>query len=199
MYHYALGGAILTELLLRERVRITPGKKDFVEPIDARETGDALLDEAFERIATSKRRARTRTWISRIANTKKLKHRIAGNLCRRGILAASEDKVLFLFTRRVYPEIRPEPEREILDRLTRAVFSDEPEVDARTVVLVALAHHSGLLRANFDRKRLKKRKARIERVINGDLVGRATKEAIEAVQAAVMAALVTTTIVTTTS
>jgi Golgi phosphoprotein 3 len=40
----------------------------------------------------------------------------------------------------------------------------------------------------FGKKRLKGRKKRIEQVVNGEVAGKATKEAIKAMQAAVMVA-----------
>ena len=76
-----------------------------------------------------------------------------------------------------------------MSRLDQAIHNDG-EVDARTTVLVALGHHAGLLKANMDRKRLKARRDRIESVITGDAVGRATRHAIEAVQAAIMVAVI---------
>jgi len=39
------------------------------------------------------------------AELKNLKHRIATQLCKRGILQAAEDKVFLFFTRKIYPEI----------------------------------------------------------------------------------------------
>ena len=89
--------------------------------------------------------------------------------------------------------------RPTSDRVREAIFSDDGTVDPRTTVLVALAHHAGLLRANLDRKRLKTRKKRIDSIIKGDAVGRATKQAIEAVQAAVMVAAVMPAVIASTT
>ena len=48
----------------------------------------------------------------------------------------------------------------------------------------------------FDKKELKARKDRIERVVEGNAMAEATKEAIEAVQAAIMVAVILPTITT---
>jgi hypothetical protein len=93
---------------------------------------------------------------------------------------------LLLFTRKIYPEINPEPERKLIERLRQAIFTDSRDIEPRTVVLVSLANSTGLLKIVFDKKKLKGRKARIEEIINGEITGKAAKEAIQAMQAAVM-------------
>jgi len=67
-----------------------------------------------------------------------------------------------------------------------------------SVVLVSLANSASLLRVVFDKKMLKARKARIEQIVNGDITGKAAQEAIQAMQAAVMVAVIMPAIMTTT-
>jgi len=200
MPNYAVGGAVLAELLLHQRLRIEEPKRNkrLVTLADNRPTGDALLDECLERIAGAKRRKRPETWVSHFANIKQLKHRVAAQLCRRGILEADEDKVLLIFTRKVYPEINPEPERRVIERLRRAIFTDTDDIDPRTVVLVSLANSTGILPAVFAKKDLKARKQRIAQIVNGEITGKAARDAIAAMQAAVMVACIMPAIMTTT-
>ena len=117
----------------------------------------------------------------------------------RGILRADEGNFLLIFTRRIYPEANPEPERKLMERLREAVFTDTQDVDPRTVVIVSLANSAGLLKVVFDKKKLKSRRARIEQIINGEMTGKAAREAIEAMQAAVMVAAIMPAITTTVS
>lgn len=99
MYPYALGGALLAELLLSKAIGIDPAdKKKLVNALSSKQPQDALLAECLQKIKTAKRRASMQTWVSRLANIKELKHRIATQLVRRGILRADEDKVLLIFT-----------------------------------------------------------------------------------------------------
>ena len=197
MYNYAVGGAILAELLLEQRLRIEEPrrKKKLVTLANETPLGDTLLDECLERIALAKRRRRPEGWVSSFANIKQLKHRVAARLCRRGILKADEDKVLLLFTRRIYPEINPEPERRLIARLRQAIFTDAETVDPRTVVLVSLAGATSILPVVFDKRELKSRKQRIKQISDGEVTGKAAKEAIAAMQAAVMVACMTPVIV----
>lgn len=198
---YALGGAMLAELLLRERVRVVEPKKNkkFVEIVSSKKTNDALLDECLQRIADAKRRGSPRTWVMRFGGLKKLKERVAQDLCRRGILREDEDKILILFTRKIYPEVDRRPERAILERMRRAIFTDTKDVDPRTVVLVSLAKATGILPKVFDKKELKPRKERLKQLVAGEIIGKAANEAVEAAQAAIIATTVAVSVATTTA
>jgi Golgi phosphoprotein 3 len=191
MFQPAAGGAILAELLLEGRLRtVTEGRSTYAVVNDPTPTGDPVLDECLKKVSTAKRRGKLLHWVQKFSGVKQLKHRVAAGLVDKGVLREKEDTVLVFFTRRIYPELDPAFEKRIIERLSDAIFSDASTVDARTTVLVALAHHAGLLKANVDRKRLKARRKRIEAISKGDAVGKATKEAIDAIHAAVMVAAI---------
>ena len=191
MYAYAVGGALLAELVVRGRVELTgPEKKRMVELVDRKPIGARLLDESLTRIANAKRRASVGTWVSRLAGSKKLRDRLADGLCQRGILRAEEKEVLLVFKRRTYPALDPEPESDIVERLRSTIFTDA-DVDARTVVLLSLAEAAGLLHMVFDKKALKARRERIRALVEQETLGKAVTSAIEAVQAAMMVATIT--------
>ena len=63
------------------------------------------------------------------------------------------------------------------------IFSDEEQLDVRTAILISLTWKSEILAIPFSSKALRKRKERIEQIVNGELVGRATAEVIQAIQA----------------
>jgi len=198
-YQYAIGAAVLSELLLSQRITIDQSnKKKLVDLVGSTPLGEPLLDHCLEKIASAKRRAALQTWVSRFAGVKNLKHLIARRLCQRGILRADEDKVLLIFTRKIYPEVNPQPERELIERLRGAIFTDAMDIDPRTVVLVSLANAAGLLKVVFDKKILKTRKKRIEKLVNGEIAGKAAQEAIQAMQAAVVVACIMPALTTAT-
>ena len=191
MYQYALAGAVLAELLLQERIAIeTVKKKKFVNLVSSSPLGDPVIDECITKIQNAKRRATMQTWISRFVGLKQLKHRVAAQLCKRGILRTEEGKILLVFTRKVYPEVNPKPERDLIERLRKAIFTDTHELDPRTVVLVSLADATKLLKVVFDKKELKSRKARLKQIAEGEMTGEAAKAAIEAMQAAIAAVII---------
>lgn len=192
-YQFAIGGALLAELLFRDRVRLDQtSKKRLVEIVDVKSIGEELLDECLAAVENAKRRATSQTWVEKFARVKRLKYRLAGQLRERGIVTRNEDKILGIFTRTTYPEADPGPERRLIDRLSKAILLDSDSVDPRTVVLLSLAFYAGLLNGVVGKKELKARKARIKQIIEGDVTGTAVKEAIEAMHAAVaVAAMVT--------
>lgn len=199
MYTFALGGAIVAELLLTERITVDEtNRKKFVNVIDPTPLGDPIIDECLEKMNNAKRRAQLQTWVQRFASLRNLHHRVAMQLCNRSILRADQDKVLLLFTRRIYPELNPVPERKLIDRLHKAIFTDTRNIDSRTVVLVSLANGAQLLNTTFDKKKLKQRKQRIKQITNGDITGKATKDAIAAMQAAAMVAVIMPMMITPT-
>ena len=199
-YSYGMAGAMLAELLLRERIEVEEDrKKKFLKLRDPAPVGEPALDAALLKMAAAKRRATLQTWVMRLG-TQNLKHVVAGELCRRNVLRADEDKVLLIFTRKIYPELDPRPEREIVQRLREAIYRDSSNVDPRTAILVSIANAANVLKNVFPKDELKSRKERIERVGAGQVGGAATREAIQAAQtAATMAAIMPALIVTTTA
>ncbi|MEA1951173.1 MAG: GPP34 family phosphoprotein [Planctomycetota bacterium] len=185
MCEQVLGGAMLAELLLQGKVVLEQsGRKKLVVSADGEFLGDPLLDECLTMIDDEKKMSVPQAWVSRFAGIKELKYRTARTLCRRGVLREDEEQILLIFSRRVYPEVNPLPEREIIERLRQAIFSDTNELDPRTIVLIALADGAGLLSAAFDRRELKSRKSRTKMIVDGDIVGQATQEVIQFMQAA---------------
>ncbi len=200
-FDQAIAGALVAELLLAGRIKVDDKTKNrLVSAVSRDPLGDELLDECLEQIYTAKRRAPLSNWVWKFSGMRKLKDRAALGLCRKGVLKADEDKVLLFFTRKIYPEADPTPEREIRKRLHEAIFGKEDIKDARTAVLISLANASDLLRTCFDKKELKARKKRIVSIVSGELTGAATQEAVQATQAALLlTTVIVPTVITVTS
>lgn len=181
-YALAVGGALLAELLVRRRVGlISAGKKRFVQLLDATPVGEPLLDEAVRRVAEARRRGTVSAWVSRFGGMRGLRDRLAARLCQRGILRAEEKDVLLFFKRRSYPAVNPEPERDVVQRLHDAIFTDGA-VEARTVVLLSLADSARLLPIVFAKDALKARRDRIATLVKQEELGDAVRSAIEAAE-----------------
>ncbi len=195
MYPYSVAGAILAELMLHDRIRVEDPKKKMVHVLSDTPLGDALLDECLERIATDERPDSLADWVERFTAVKHLKDRIAEGLCERGILRKEKGTFLFVFPKVTYPEADHGPEGKILQRLQEAIFSEAEDFDTRTAVLLSLASSTGMLPTIFDPKELKPRQAHIDRVTQGEQVGQAAKEAIEAMQAALAMMTINTTLI----
>ncbi len=189
MYAYAVGGAILAELLLEERVRLVARRRGgplLESSTGASPVGNPVLDAALRLVRDAKRRASAVTWIGRFSRRERLRETARG-LVHKGILRVEEKRLLLLFRRTVYPELDPAPERRLLERVREAVFGDGP-VDTRTATLVGIAHSAGLLAPLLGRKALKGRNARLKTLLEDNVAADATRATIQAVQAAVVAA-----------
>jgi len=190
-FRFPIAAALIAELSLEGRIRIDEsGKRPLVELVDPSHHDDPVMNECIVRLREAKRRAQLTVWVQRFSGMPSLVHGVAKRLCRLGILRAEERQVLLLFKRKIYPEVDPEPERELVERLRAAIFTDAAGVDPRTVLLVSLASSAQILPRLFDRKDLKRRKPRIEALVNGELLGKAAKEAIAAAQMVVMSAAI---------
>ncbi len=189
-FDQAAGGALMAELLLAGRLGVD-GEKGKARVVVKNSTplGDPLLDECLGMIAGDEKRRKPAEWILKLASIKRLKHRVAGRLVEDGVLREEKDHVLLVFDRTIYPEADSRPEQEIVRRIRRAVVGSVTRVDPRTVVLIALAKRTGLLQHAVEKKTLELHKQRIEKLIDGNVAAEATKEAVEAMQVALMVAV----------
>ena len=101
-----------------------------------------------------------------------------------------KDKVLLLFNRKIYPELDPKPEKKLMDKIDAAIFGNSKEIDPETVILISICNSTGILKQLFDKSKLREKKKRIKEITSGNLIGKATKDAIEAMMAAVMIATI---------
>jgi golgi phosphoprotein 3 len=187
---YNISGAILAELLLEHRISIDRTQKQLVTINNSELIGDPIIDECLEKMVVEKGHVSLQTWISRFVDIQDLNNKVVRQLCSRGILRADEDKVMFFFKRNVYPEINPVPEQEIIDRVRTAIFTDEEQIDPRTVVLISLANSTDMLSEIFG-KEVANRQQRIDRIVNGEMTGKATEEIIAACEIAMLVTVIT--------
>jgi hypothetical protein len=200
MLAYGLGGAMLTELLLEQRLEIveegTRFKRRFVQVADPRPLGEPLLDAVLAKLRDAKRRASPSAIVSRFGQQRQLRHDIARELCRAGVLRETEQQILVLFRRRLYPTIDSRPERALIKRVRDTLDVGKKPSD-RTAALIGLASASGSLAALYDRKSLRALKPRLKALAESSEGSRAVREAIAAAQAAVTAAMLAATVAAT--
>ncbi|WP_052720792.1 GOLPH3/VPS74 family protein [Actinoplanes rectilineatus] len=135
MLDYGIGGALVAELLLTERITV-PEKKTVVS--DASPTGSAVLDEALLLIAAKDGKRQPHEWIYTLG--RKLRPRVLDSLVEAGILQRQQEKVLLVVPVTRYPTpdgAEPAAETDVRQRLIAAVTGDGP-VDPRTASLCLL-------------------------------------------------------------
>lgn len=179
-YPYAIGAALLAELLLAEQISIenNDGRWQVTATGEGAALESPLLKECLQKIRKGKT-ADVDRWVVRFASLPKLKHRVAKGLVERGILKAEDERVFLAFKRRIYPEIDHGPEKALIDKLERAIFEDESRPTRRTSALIAIADSVELLSIPFSAQRLKKRKKRIHELATGAIYADASRGAFE--------------------
>ena len=197
---YATAGAMISELLLQNRITADKDKKKTVSVISQDPTGDEFLDELLKQMSESGKPRGLQDWVTRAAGIKHLAHRIAEQLSQMGILKQDEKKVLWVFSRQVYPELDGTVEDNIRDQMARVMFDPKVIPDEPTAILIALASHADLLKANFVPEELRQHRQRVKQLAAGEiLASAATQQAIAAVQAAVLVAVMLPAIITVTT
>lgn len=189
---YVLAGALLTELALARRVELRHDRdRVLVVPsavIAAAPPCEARLDSFARGLGAKSWSARD--WIEHVAKTYDLVTYAARSLLARGVVMQKEDRILGFRWRIRYPEAREGPEQRVMKELWRVIATDTPSVPARTAALVGLADAGGLLKIKVHGEYLKPRRARIAALSRSTSTAVAAKAAIEAVEAAMVAASV---------
>jgi hypothetical protein len=140
--------------------------------VDRHPAGDAELDAVLARLVKVGKTLPPSRWLIMINPVRKRRHYLQ-RLSERGTFGAQKSRRLGLFPVERYGHDDPEPVRRLKDRLGQAIRGGKP--DARTVTLLALAHHSGVLRhlslGGNDR--------RIEELVRDDWAGQAVKAYVD--------------------
>ncbi|BCY04965.1 GPP34 family phosphoprotein [Actinoplanes sp. L3-i22] len=184
---HGLGGAVLLELALAERIDVVDRR---VVTRGTGSLGDPLLDDAWARIATDRRSRKPVDWVKWFA--KGTQRRVVEGLAAAGVLRIERSRVLGVFPRTRYPAAfgtEPVARTEAREKLRAAVLGAGP-VPPRTAALCALAAATELDRkilADLDRRVVR---ARLKEIGQGDWAAAAVRKAIQDIQAAIMAGAV---------
>jgi golgi phosphoprotein 3 len=180
----ALAGAVLLDLIGAGALREEDG--DLVADAGHAPVHPVLAD-ALAAIAADDRPRSAKHWVSKLPRrVKPLKGRVAERLVDRGILSGEDRRTLGLFRTTRYVEADPSAERDLRERLSRALLGDG-EADERTALLVALLQPTELVARVVPRDRRKEAKARAKEIAERGAVGDAVNDAIRGVQAAIIA------------
>lgn len=178
---YALGGAILMELALANRI---DSDLSTVEVISPKTTGDALLDTVLHELSEVPELHPISYWLKVLASQAgEIEKRVLESLIRKGILRQENRRVLWVFEVRRYPLVDNREVKEVRTRLQELISgTDIP--DARDVVLVSLGSACRLLNDLFSPAEFEELKPRIKSLSRLDLIGKETYEAIREIECA---------------
>ncbi|PUA80956.1 GOLPH3/VPS74 family protein [Nocardioides currus] len=193
-----LGGALLVELALAERIEVaektsiwSSAKVAVVEHEPLEDTlFDPLLDQALATIAEKPRTAQD--LVNRLG--KGAKDLLLERLAERGLVRPVEDKVWGLFPRTTWPAADRTYEDSVRALLQGALvqgLTPTPRTSGLVALLTAVGHaHKVVDRGDVPAKVVK---ARAKEISEGAWAAKAVKDAVAAAQAAVTAAVVAST------
>lgn len=184
---YGLAGAVLTELLLRDRLDAEDGK---LRLTNGSPMGDSVLDHALASMGDSKPRD-AKHWVGKLARDH-VKDRVLDQLIQKGVLGIEEHRILWIIPVDRYPAEDSAPERDVRENV-RAVVTEGASPQPRTATLIALLKACDLTGAVFSHDERKQYKERIEEISRGEAMGETVSRVIRDMQAAVTAAVVAAT------
>lgn len=185
--------ALITDLMVAERVTLTEEKRPRVQVISTQPTGNPVLDAALPVLAE-----RDGKRLDSLVVWKKLDPRdeVVDSLVQQGILELGERTMLGLGAPKT-PERNPEPEQMLRQRLAAVLAGQAgPDIGDTTVLAILqamnvahkiLQEESGGLRAGQLKKRIKE-------VVETSPAGTAVEKAVQAMTIAIMTATTTTMI-----
>lgn len=191
----ALAGAVLLELAERGRVSIAqpggPVKAGRVVVHDPSPIGSPVLDEALRRIA-ERRPSTPQDLLPRMA--KGLRAGLLADLARRGILRHEENRVLRVFASRSWPAADSAHEDAVRRGLHDVLVvgrTPSPREAALISLLHAVDRVPNVVGDALDKRELRRR---AKAIAEGEFAGAAVRKAVEAVDAAVMATILASTV-----
>ena len=172
---YALGGSVLMDLELENRIDTDLEKLILVDPTPV---GDSLLDPTLTEIANASESHDARYWVERAAGrADEIREDALARLVEKEILTQREDRFLWVFRSRRYPVVDGTAEQEVKLRIMELLFSDMIPMP-RDVVIICLADACGIFGELLSKRELRHVRPRIDTIRRMDLIGRAVTDAV---------------------
>jgi hypothetical protein len=179
----AIGGALLLDLALRERLRIEVD----VPRASSRPTGDDLLDAIAREVREGPRRRKLKGWVRKVGTSAR-RDEVRDRLVAAGLLVPEERKVLGLFAVTRHRLTDP-TEVERLAGEVRDVLAGGRPADDRLTVLVALVGATAVLDQLVPRAERRAARARAKELAESSPVAEAARAVIRDTQAALIATI----------
>ena len=188
-----LAGALLLDLARLELVNTDAGAK--IVALDGPQPGHEFLCDVYATIRGSSKHRSAEGWVEHLPHELgPLRQRLARGLVQRGILSEEHSTLLGIPPTTRFPTVDPAPERDLRERL-RDVLLAEREPTEEEALLVGLLEPLGLIDSIVPKDQRRDARNRAKAVAEQGLTGTAVRDAIRAVQAAVIAAIAASTVV----
>jgi hypothetical protein len=194
-----MAGALLLELL--ETGHLAEDGRHLVAapPSPERPEPTGLLGEALAVVRNFPKPRDAKGWVQRLPRElKPIHHRVAHELVERGVVDERRRDVLGISLRTRYPEVDPEPERRLRERL-RAVLLEGATPSTHEALLISLLQPYDMVKGLVERPERKAATKRAKEVAEQTPVTGAVGATVRDAQAAVMAAVIAASVVSTTT
>lgn len=174
----ALGGALLLDLVLHERVVLADG---YVVAADHTLLGDPLLDAALHEVASEPRSREPDHWVRHLSRG--ARSAVEQHLAAAGVLHIDDHRILHLFHVHSCHQTDTRHRHELVERLQDAVvLGRAPTTEVAALVSLAVAVRLGPhLFPRADRRAIQHRMLEIS---DGEWVGAAVRHNVDTVDAA---------------
>jgi len=171
-----IASAVLMDLALHHRIdtdmhNVIPDK---LEPL-----GDPILDVVIDEVKEYGSTRPIQEWISDLSMKGQfLRDEIIKSVVDLGILKVENKKVLWMFSKRVYPMVDDHEVKEVRARIRDLVFSDDIP-DYRDIVIISLLKHADLLDLVFTDVEISDYEHRIGQIAKMDMIGLAIGDSMD--------------------
>ena len=177
----AVGGALLLDLALRDRLRLEVD----VPRASTQRTGDQLLDEIARQLRDGPRRRKLKRWVGKIGTTAR-RDQVRDRLVAQGLLVEQRRKTLGMFTVTRHRLTDPAEVDRLSGEVRRVLAGDRPP-DDRTTALVALVGATAILDRLVPRGERGAARDRAKELAESSPVAAAARAVIRDTQAAMFA------------
>lgn len=190
---YGLAAAVVTDLVLAERVTLSDAKDPRMTVLVPGAPGHPVLDAAMARLEQ-----RDGKKLSSLVTDRKLalEHPVAAGLADAGVIRIEEKRAMGLVPER-YPVLDPEPERRVREQLRLVLHGGTPRPEDATLlaILQGLGVAGKVLEAEKGTLGRRDLKRRIEEVSTEVKAGEAVARAVAALNSAILTAAIVPAVV----
>ncbi len=148
-----------------------------------------ILDEVVSIIGQSSHLRKPQQWINRLqSQMQNIRGRLSAQLIDEGILAAKEERFLWIFKSLRYPAVDASYKRAIINRIRTAVLEAET-IPSRTAALVSLIGVCRLVNSIFTPSERKEARQRIKLIQQENIISKGVAATISSVQTATTTAI----------
>jgi len=175
-FQFALSSSILMELALLGKIDTDT---DGLIIVDTEPIGSEVLDMALNEMQLHAGVQNMNYWLNKLNERyETFVYALLNGLIRKNMLKIEHQKVLWVFSKLMYPIVGKEEVKDVKVRVRELIFSDElPEL--HDMAVVSLLYYSGLSYFIFSQSEMDSKRNRVEMIAKMDLLGQHVGERLK--------------------